>query len=161
MKAVYLASPFGFSEAGRSFYYEKLVPEIRAGNLNILDPWTLTDQREIDAVKRLPFGEQRRDAWRRVNFVIGQNNEAALGSCDAVLAVLDGADVDAGTAAEIGYAYARNKPVVGYRSDFRMSGDNEGAIVNPQIEYFIARSGGLIVSHLEDLRPALRRVLKC
>ena len=42
------------------------------------------------------------------------------------MAVLDGTDVDSGTAAEIGYAFARGKLIVGYRGDFRLSADNEG-----------------------------------
>ncbi len=40
-------------------------------------------------------------------------------SSDAVLAILDGTDVDSGVSWEMGYAYARGKPVVGVRTDFR------------------------------------------
>lgn len=39
-----------------------------------------------------------------------------------MVAVLDGADVDSGTAWEIGYAYAKGKPVLGLRTDFRTLG---------------------------------------
>ena len=39
--------------------------------------------------------------------------------CDAVLAWLDGADVDSGVAYETGYARALGKPVIGIRTDFR------------------------------------------
>lgn len=39
----------------------------------------------------------------------------------AMLAILDGQDVDSGTAAEIGYAFARRKPIVGYRGDLRVA----------------------------------------
>lgn len=39
--------------------------------------------------------------------------------CDVVVAVLDGPDGDAGTAFEMGYAYALGKPIVGLRTDFR------------------------------------------
>lgn len=42
-----------------------------------------------------------------------------IDSADAVLAVLDGPDADAGTAWEMGYAHARGKPVLGIRTDFR------------------------------------------
>ena len=62
-----------------------------------------------------------------------------------MLAVLDGTDVDSGTASEIGYAYAKGKPMVGYRGDFRLSSDNEGGVVNLQVQYFILTSGGSIV----------------
>jgi nucleoside 2-deoxyribosyltransferase len=40
-----------------------------------------------------------------------------------VIAVLDGPDVDSGTCIEIGYAYAKKKPVIGVRTDFRASED--------------------------------------
>lgn len=46
-----------------------------------------------------------------------------IGKCDLVVAILDGADADSGTSAEIGYAYAIKKPVVGVRTDFRISED--------------------------------------
>jgi nucleoside 2-deoxyribosyltransferase len=39
---------------------------------------------------------------------------------DAVVAVVDGADVDSGTAWEMGYAFAKGKPVVAVRTDFRV-----------------------------------------
>ncbi len=43
-----------------------------------------------------------------------------------VLAVLDGTDVDSGTAFEAGYAHAREIPVVGIRTDFRQRCDDGG-----------------------------------
>ena len=43
---------------------------------------------------------------------------------DVVVAVLDGPDVDSGTCVEIGYAYARGKPIIGIRTDFRASEDS-------------------------------------
>ncbi len=49
----------------------------------------------------------------------------AIDACDAVVAVLDGADVDSGTAWECGYAYAHGKPVVAVRTDFR-GGEDQG-----------------------------------
>ena len=41
--------------------------------------------------------------------------------CDFAIACADGPDSDSGTATEIGYAYARGKPVIVYRTDFRGS----------------------------------------
>jgi nucleoside 2-deoxyribosyltransferase len=43
----------------------------------------------------------------------------ALDRCDAVVAILDGADADSGTCIEIGHARAKGKPVIGVRTDFR------------------------------------------
>ena len=40
-------------------------------------------------------------------------------AADIVLALLDGADADSGTAFEVGYARGRGKPVLGVRTDFR------------------------------------------
>jgi nucleoside 2-deoxyribosyltransferase len=55
---------------------------------------------------------------------------AALDGADIVVACMDGPDPDSGTAWECGYAYARGKPVVCYRTDFRISGDTKGAPYN-------------------------------
>ena len=60
-------------------------------------------------------GPDRRDAWRQLNEEIGANNRAAIDGARGLVAILDGADVDSGTAAEIGYAFARGKLIVGYR----------------------------------------------
>ena len=153
---IYIASPLGFSEAGRHFYNSVLIPFVSSLGYEVLDPWTLTDPRKIEAVQKMPYGPERRDAWRELNREIGANNRAAIDQAHAVVAVLDGVDVDSGTAAEIGYAFARGKLIVGYRGDFRLSADNEGSTVNLQVEFFIHESGGAIVSRYEDLEASLR-----
>jgi nucleoside 2-deoxyribosyltransferase len=152
---IYLAGPLGFSEVGRRFHSDVIVPEIERLGHKVIDPWKLTEQAKIDAVARLPYGQAKRDAWRRLNVEIGGNNRAGIDRCDLVFAVLDGVDVDSGTASEIGYAFAKRKPILGYRGDFRLSADNEGSIVNLQVEYFIRESGGDIISRIEELAPAL------
>jgi len=153
---LYVASPLGFSEAGRQFYYDRLLPRLAAAGCEILDPWTLTDAAKIKAASDMPYGQDKRDAWRKLCAEIGRNNAEAIADCDALLAVLDGSDVDSGTAAEIGFAFALKKRIVGYRSDFRLAGDNDGAIVNLQVEYFIRESGGTIVTELDAIADALR-----
>jgi nucleoside 2-deoxyribosyltransferase len=152
---IYLASPLGFSEAGSAFCRDKLIPLLQRQGHEVLDPWQLTDRQQIEAVAAMPYGEERRDAWRRLNMEIGRNNQAAIDRCEALLAVLDGTDVDSGTAAEIGYAFARGKPIIGYRGDFRLAADNEGSIVNLQVEYFIRQSGGDVIRSLAELSDAL------
>jgi nucleoside 2-deoxyribosyltransferase len=152
---IYLAGPLGFSEAGRHFAGAVLVPLLEGLGFEVLDPWALTDPRRIAAVQALPYGPARREAWRALNRAIGETNRAAIDHAHGVVAVLDGVDVDSGTAAEIGYAFARGKWIVGYRGDFRLSADNEGSTVNLQVEYFIRESGGTIVERHEDLRTAL------
>ena len=155
---IYTAGPLGFSEAGRAFHRDSVLAELARLGHEALDPWTLTDQSKIDAVLKLPYGEARRDAWRVLNVEIGGNNRSAIDRCDLVFAVLDGVDVDSGTAAEIGYAFAKGKPIIGYRGDFRLSADNEGSMVNLQVEYFIRQSGGEIITMLAGLEAALKKV---
>ena len=153
---IYVAGPLGFSEAGRHFFTSVLAPFVRGLGYEVLDPWTLTDARRIEAVRTMPDGPARRDAWRDLNREIGANNRAAIDAAQGVVAILDGADVDSGTAAEIGYAFAAGKLIVGYRGDSRVSVDNEGGLVNLQVEFFIRQSGGTIVTRYEDLEPSLR-----
>jgi nucleoside 2-deoxyribosyltransferase len=155
---VYVASPLGFSEAGNVFYRDTLIPLLQRLGHDVVDPWTLTDRQKLDAVSAMPYGPERRDAWRRLNAEIARTNHAAIDHCDALVAVLDGADVDSGTAAEIGYAFARGKPIIGYRGDVRLSADNEGAVVNLQVEYFIHESGGCIVRSLAELSDAFAAI---
>jgi len=116
-------------------------------------------------MKRAPRSLQHHVLYRKYN---GQDSEIsallgkcglnsqAIEACDAVVAVLDGPDVDSGTAAEIGYAHARGKMIIGYRGDFRLAADNIGSTVNLQVEYFIKASGGAIASSLADLTHALQ-----
>lgn len=47
----------------------------------------------------------------------------AIEEADIILAILDGPDSDSGTCVEIGYAHAKNKPVIGIRTDIRISED--------------------------------------
>jgi nucleoside 2-deoxyribosyltransferase len=155
---IYIASPLGFSEAGSDFYNNRLIPQLKSLGHEVSDPWNLTDPRKITAVLAMPYGTEKRDEWRRINTEIGRNNQLAIDRCDAVLAVLDGADVDSGTASEIGYAFAKGKPILGYRGDFRLSADNEGSVVNLQVEYFIRQSGGEIITRFADLPFALATI---
>src|ERR1700738_1254117 len=155
---IYVAGPLGFSEAGRAFYNESLLPQLTRLGHEVLDPGKLTDQAKIDAVSKLPYCAEKRDAWRRLNVEIGGNNASAIDRADAVFAILDGTDVDSGTASEIGYAFGNGKPILGYRGDFRLSADNEGSIVNLQVEFFIRKSGGDIIARLAELPDALAKV---
>jgi nucleoside 2-deoxyribosyltransferase len=155
---VYLAGPLGFSEAGTAFHKEKIVAAFTGLNCEILDPWQLAPISRIDKISNMAYGESKRAAWEALNPEIGATNAAAIRECDLVFAVLDGTDVDSGTASEIGYAFALGKKILGYRGDFRLSADNEGSVVNLQVEYFIKRSGGEIIRKIAELPEALRRV---
>ena len=153
---IYMAGPLGFSEAGRYFHASVLVPFLRGLGYEVIDPWALTESSRIEAVQAMPIGSARQRAWETLNREIAATNCRAIDHAHGVVAVLDGPDVDSGTASEIGYAFARGKLIVGYRGDFRQSADNEGGIVNLQVEYFIRESGGTIVTRYQDLEPSLR-----
>ena len=158
MNNIYIASPLGFSETGRFFLYNKLVPLLSGLNLQCIDPWKLTPEDLFQKINSIEEGDEKRKEWIRLNKIIAENNKNGIERSDGMLAVLDGTDVDSGTAAEIGYAAALNKKICGYRSDFRRSGDNEGSVINLQVEYFIINSGGQIVSDLVLLEGELRRL---
>jgi nucleoside 2-deoxyribosyltransferase len=150
---VYLASPLGFSAPGRHWYEQVLVPLVRARDLAVLDPWSAGPQ--LDAALAEPAGPQRERAVRAASREIATRNFAMIRAADAVLAVLDGTDVDSGTAAEMGYALAMGVPVFGLRTDTRMSGDHELSHVNLQVEECIHASGGVIATDLAPLLDAL------
>lgn len=57
----------------------------------------------------------------------------ALDACDVVVACMDGADPDSGTCWECGYAYAKGKRVITYRTDMRALRDPTGAEFNLMI----------------------------
>lgn len=75
-----------------------------------------------------------------------------MDNSDIVVAVLDGVDVDSGTAWEIGYAYAKEKPVIGLRTDFRSLSDG---VVNLMVEMAIvalARDENELLKTMEKFR---------
>lgn len=158
MTKIYIASPLGFSESGRLFLYEKLIPLINDLDFFCIDPWKLTPESLIEGVNKIQDSREKKSEWIKLNRIIAENNKRGIIKSDGILAILDGTDVDSGTASEIGYGAALNKKICGYRSDFRSSGDNEGAIVNLQVEYFIFSSGGRIVSDLAELKDELKRL---
>ena len=157
IKKIYIASPYGFSEAGRVFLYEKLLPAIEETGFVCIDPWKLTQENLIADVLSITDADKKKNEWCKLNRIIAANNSNAIKMSDCMIAVLDGTDVDSGTASEIGYAAALNKKICGYRGDFRKSGDNEGSIINLQVEYFILNSGGKIVFSLQDLKIELKK----
>ena len=152
-RKLYVAGPLGFSAATRSFSDDVLLPRLRALGFEVLDPWA--GGAAIEAALRIDDTVERLAALRIANDAVGRANAEMIESSDGVFAVLDGSDVDSGTAAEIGYAAALGRPIVGWRSDFRSAGDNAGAVVNLQVQHFIERTGGRIVRSLEEAEAAL------
>ena len=157
MRKIYVASPLGFNEPGRHWAATVLHPRLAAAGWEVLDPWV--DQTgAVAAALALPPGAARMDALREMSRMVGASNRRLLEAADAVLAVLDGPDVDSGTAAEVGWAAAHDTPVIGLRTDFRLA-DHEAAIVNLQVEDFVVASGGRLVTTLDDALDALGSLL--
>ena len=57
---------------------------------------------------------------------------AGIHSSDGIVAIMDGLDPDSGTAWEVGYAYATQKPIVLVRTDFRALAGSAGEY-NPML----------------------------
>jgi nucleoside 2-deoxyribosyltransferase len=142
----YLASPLGFSEAGRHYYDDVYLPAL-ARVVEPVDPWALTSEQEIRAARAAGHA-------RELALAIGRRNIEAIRSCSILAALLDGQEPDSGTVAELGFAAALGLTCFGLRSDLRESGEI-GVGVNLQVETFIVESGGRLVASLDELVSAL------
>ena len=154
-KTIYLASPLGF--AASTVEYMTTIAAALREFLVVLNPWD--DHRFDQDFARAPSivdREERLVLYKRINTELGRSNAASIDAAGGVVAILDGVDVDSGTASEIGYAFARGKRIEGLRTDWRLAGDNEGSIVNLQVEYFIEASGGHVHRDADSLLAALR-----
>jgi nucleoside 2-deoxyribosyltransferase len=105
----------------------------------------------------LPQEHEPRDQTARAIF---EMDVAAIDWADMVVACMDGPDPDSGTAWECGYAYAKDKPVVCYRTDFRITGDTEGAPYNLMLsESAAARFETPFRTKPEEFRRRLRECI--
>lgn len=101
---VYLAGPLftgaerqwnmRLKEAFEALRYRVLLPQDLEGTADFSNP--------IDLAKRIFLGDKE-----------------AIDKADFVIACMDGPDPDSGTAWECGYAYAKGKAVITYRTDMR------------------------------------------
>lgn len=134
---VYLAAPL-FSAAERSFNSE-LAASLRARRFQVYLPQEHGDDRAGRSPAAL------RGLFERL--------VAALDVSDVVVAVIDGADADSGTAWEMGYAYARGIPVLALRTDFRRVGEGECANLMLECSSAVAESFDELAALLE-VRPS-------
>jgi nucleoside 2-deoxyribosyltransferase len=72
------------------------------------------------------------DGQRPVAADIFKGCVEGVDECDVVVGLVDGSDVDSGTAWELGYSYAKDKPVIALRTDYRSA---EHGPVNIMIEF--------------------------
>jgi nucleoside 2-deoxyribosyltransferase len=142
----YVASPLGFSEVGRAYYAERYLPALR-DHVEPVDPWALSLPREFELARAT--GREH-----ELGLEVGARNIAAIAGSRLLIAHLDGQEVDAGTASEVGYAAALGLPCLAVRSDLRASGE-PGMSVNLQLEAFVTLSGGFVARSLDELVTGL------
>jgi nucleoside 2-deoxyribosyltransferase len=152
---IYLASPLGFADSTRHFM-EHLIERI-APHVDVSNPWDDTRfAGEFERIAGIDSRSEANAALAAINTELGRSNAEAIRNADGVVAILDGVEVDSGTAAEIGYAYGLGKRIYGLRTDFRLAGDNSGTIVNLQVQYFIEASGGSVETTIDGLLDAVK-----
>ena len=156
-RGVYLAGPSGFAESGILWHNTVLIPKVRAAGLIPVDPWA--DQSELPELMKLPFSQERKDLLEQANLKLGRLDFARVEAAPAVLACLDGNDVDPGTALEMGYAHALGKLIVGFRTDLRLSADNEGSLVNLMLHTACVDSGGILTTSVDEAIAHVAQVL--
>lgn len=143
----YVASPYGFAESTRNWYYKKFLP-ILENHVIILDPWSVSVK---DILKAPP--DERCELWTK----LGEHHlDTIAKEAKLVVAGLDQEPPDNGTVCEVAWAAAHNIPVIGYRGDLRTSGE-DGMPYNLMIAAAIKRSGGVAVTSLAELEKALKR----
>jgi nucleoside 2-deoxyribosyltransferase len=145
----YVASPLGFTEAGREYYARVYLPAL-ARVVEPVDPWTLTHAEEFAAAALVGV-----HAERALALEAGRRNADAIRTCELLVAYLEGQEPDSGTIVEVGYACALGLTCFGLRSDLRVSGE-PGVALNLQVESLIVASGGEVVRSLDALVEALK-----
>jgi nucleoside 2-deoxyribosyltransferase len=133
---VYLAAPL-FSEAERS-YNVSLTSLLKKNLFEIYLPQEAGDD-----------SDTRKESEQQGIFA---TNLRELEDSDVVVAIIDGADADSGTAWEMGYAFAQKKPVIALRTDFRRVGHHEH--VNLMLE-----QSATVVTTTDQLLSALHAPL--
>jgi nucleoside 2-deoxyribosyltransferase len=132
---VFFGGLMGYTEGTEWFWQTTLRPALEEAGLKV------TRQRDLP---------QDND--------LGAEIAAAIEAADLVVVDLDRQEIPIGTAAIAGFAYGYGKPVFGYRSDFRASGE-EGAGFNLQVKYFVLHSGGAVVNSTELLVSSITAYL--
>jgi nucleoside 2-deoxyribosyltransferase len=132
---VFLAAPL-FSEAEREFN-SKIAKRLRENGFEV---WLA---QEAPFIQHSTHKEKKR---------IYEGDISALKSSEVVAAVLDGMEVDAGVAYEIGYATALGKPIVGLKTDYRAFSEMEE--VNLMLEVSLIK----ICKSIDELIGSLSRI---
>ena len=106
------------------------------------------------------FTEQEIEGWGdRAKQEIFDRCREHLDASNAVVALLDGTQVDDGTAWEIGYFFAHRTPghpIIGIRTDFRKAGDRPNALVNLMIDCSCDSIATTVDGLLDEIAKLLR-----
>src|ERR1700688_2443637 len=96
---IYVAGPFGFTEPGRRYLAQAVLPALRSEGLVPLDPWEVGGT-ILGPVLQNPnhTAENVIEACARV----GAANAQMIHQAAGLIALIDGCDLDSGTCAEIG-----------------------------------------------------------
>jgi nucleoside 2-deoxyribosyltransferase len=126
---VYLAAPL-FSEPERA-YNLSVAGRMRDNFFEVFLPQEASDDSDT------------RNKEEQVR--IFSENLRALENADIIVAIIDGADADSGTAWEMGFAFAHGKQVIALRTDFRRVGMHE------QVNLMLEESSKVVSSTIELL----------
>jgi len=129
MFTIYLAGPL-FTEAERDWHIKTKIFLLdkaaeKGKKVKVIWPYELITLSEIESLG----SSARSEIFKRC--------KEELDNINLMIALLDGTQVDDGTAWEIGYFYGIRSPnskIIGIRTDFRRAGESENAIVNAMIE---------------------------
>lgn len=144
---IYFAGPL-FSEAERNWIrsaikrIEALAIELDIP-VDVLWPFELISNEEIEELG----DEARCEVFERCR--------SHLVDTDVLVAILDGSQVDDGTAWEMGYYYAirpEGSWIVGIRTDYRYAGEFKNSLVNAMIECSCDRIALSIDQFVDTLR---------
>ena len=117
---IYQAGPL-FTEADRD-WHKKFTSALNKEGHTAIWPGDLFDEEHL-----LSLGIKAKEH-------IFERCRNTIDECDILVALLDGTQVDDGTSWEIGYAFAKNIPIYGIRTDFRKGGDTSHSMVNCMVE---------------------------
>lgn len=154
---IYFASPL-FSEMERN-YNKSLVEKIRLHYGDSVDVYLPQENNSIN--DKESFAD---------SIKIAKADTDKLSKSDLVFAVLDGLNIDNGVCAEIGYAFAKNIPVIGLYTDSRQQGsensdkikalsetaENQFSYINLYVVGLIKQNGKVI----QDSKSAIQEIEK-
>jgi nucleoside 2-deoxyribosyltransferase len=137
---VFIAGPL-FSQAEREFNV-RVEEELRKHGFE-----TFLPQRDVGRLDEL-LAKEGELAYR----TIFNQDLKGLEQADAVVAILDGPDADSGTAFEVGYAFARGKPVIGLKTDMRVFARAE------EVNNMLAQGVKALAKNLDEVVSALKKI---